>query len=351
MNSLDLLESEWHFKLDVGSGIGIVCQLFMVVITIFLIAEAESLVPFKTGFFPLGKPFQFFAGTHKKLHLHLLEFPHTENELTGNDFIAECLAYLCNTEGNAHTTSFLHIEIVDKNTLRCLGTKIYFHRTVSRRPHLGREHEIELAYIGPVAGTAQRTGDFIIENNLAQLVQIVFIHGFRIAGMQLFPFGDMLLHTGIGLTEKRFIETFTESLGGFFHLFLYFFVHLGNQILDKHIGTITLLRVFIVDQRVIKRIDVPRRFPNRRVHKNGRIDTDNIFVQQHHTVPPIFFDIVFQLDPHLSVIIHGAQPIVYFTRRKYESIFFTMRNQFLKDIFLLCHNSFVFCIEWGFPPL
>ena len=45
------------------------------------------------------KPFQLLAGAYEKLHLHLLELAHTEDELSCHDLIAEGLADLRDTEG------------------------------------------------------------------------------------------------------------------------------------------------------------------------------------------------------------------------------------------------------------
>ena len=67
-----------------------------------------------------------------------------------------------------------------------------------------------------------------------------------------------------------------------------------------------------------------RRFPNGRMHEDGGIDSHHIFIQQNHAVPPVFFDVVFQLYAHLTVVIHGAQTIIDFTRREYKPVFFTM---------------------------
>ena len=33
---------------------------------------------------------------------------------------------------------------------------------------------------------------------------------------------------------------------------------------------------------------------------------DNVFVQQHHAVPPVFLNVVFQFNAHLTVVIHSA---------------------------------------------
>ena len=43
VDTLNLLETEWHIELDIGSGVGIVSQLLMIVITVHVVAETECL--------------------------------------------------------------------------------------------------------------------------------------------------------------------------------------------------------------------------------------------------------------------------------------------------------------------
>ena len=46
MYTLHFLESERHLELDIRSGVSVVSQLLMIVITILLISQAKSLMPF-----------------------------------------------------------------------------------------------------------------------------------------------------------------------------------------------------------------------------------------------------------------------------------------------------------------
>ena len=96
----------------------------MVVEAIVFSTEAQSLVPFHTHLFPVFEPVDFSSGLHEELHLHLFEFAHTEDELTGNDLVAESLTDLGDTKRNFHAARFLHVEVVDKNSLCCFGTEV-----------------------------------------------------------------------------------------------------------------------------------------------------------------------------------------------------------------------------------
>ena len=124
MNSLKFLETEWEAELDVGCRICIVSELVMIVETIVLVTHSESLVPCHTVLLPLCEPVELRTWLDEELHLHLLELPHTEDELTCHNLISEGLTDLCDTERNLHTTGLLYVEIVYENTLCSLRTQI-----------------------------------------------------------------------------------------------------------------------------------------------------------------------------------------------------------------------------------
>ena len=84
--------------------------------------------------------------------------------------------------------------------------------------------------------------------------------------------------------------------------------------------------------------------PDSGVHEDGRIDAHDVFVKQHHALPPIFLDVVLEFYTVLSVVIDGCQSIVDVTTWKDETVFFAMRYNFLKNVFL-CHNYSVH-IRW-----
>ena len=77
-------------------------------------------------------------------------------------------------------------------------------------------------------------------------------------------------------------------------------------------SAIALLRVLVVNQRVVERIYVTRCLPDSRVHEDSRVDADNIFVQEHHALPPVLLDVVFQFHTHLRIIIYCAEAIINF---------------------------------------
>ncbi len=337
VDAFDFLESEGHTEFNVGGGVGVVCQFFVVVEAIFVIAHAEGLVPCQTPLFPLLEPLEFFAGAYKELHFHLLELAHTEDELACDNLVAEGLAYLCDAEGYAHTAGLLDVEVVDKDALSGLGTQVYGHGTVGGAAHFGAEHQVELTYVRPVLGAGYGADDFFVDDDLAQLGQVVVVHSLGIALVQRVAAGLMLEYAGVGLTEQCFVKALAEAFGGFLDFFVNLVVVFGYLVFDEHVGAIALLGVAVVNQGIVEGIHVTRSFPDGRVHKDGRIQAYDILVQQGHRFPPVTFDIVFELDAVLAVVIHCGQAVVNFAGGEYESVLFGVRNYLLEDIFLLCH--------------
>ncbi len=130
VDTFHFFETEWHQELDICCSISIVSQFIVVVIAVAGITEAQRFMPFQTNLLPFLEPIQFRSRFYKELHLHLFELTHTEDELTGNNLITESLTNLGNTERYFHTTGFLHIQIVYKDTLCRFRTKINLHGTI-----------------------------------------------------------------------------------------------------------------------------------------------------------------------------------------------------------------------------
>ena len=152
--------------------------------------------------------------------------------------------------------------------------------------------------------------------------------------MQGVALGLVFEHAGIRRAELRLVEGLAEALGGLGHLLVDLLVVLGNLVFDQHVRAVALLAVAVVNERVIKGVDVPRRLPDGRVHKDGAVQTDDVVVQQHHALPPILLDIVFQLHAVLTIVVHGAEPVVDVATGKDETILLAVGDDFLEHIFL-----------------
>ena len=73
---------------------------------------------------------------------------------------------------------------------------------------------------------------------------------------------------------------------------------------DEHIGAVAFLAVAVVDERVVKGINVPRGLPGGGVHEDGGIDANNVLVHLHHGLPPVFADVFLQLHTILAVVVN-----------------------------------------------
>ena len=122
--SFQFLETGREIELDVSRRIGLVSQLLVFFETVVLCTHTHIYVPLHTGFLPLPEPVEFGARLDEELHFHLLERPHSEYELAGNNFVAEGFSYLCEAWRRLHASCRLDVEIADEDALGCFRTKI-----------------------------------------------------------------------------------------------------------------------------------------------------------------------------------------------------------------------------------
>ena len=78
---------------------------------------------------------------------------------------------------------------------------------------------------------------------------------------------------------------------------------------------------------------------------DGRVDAHDILVKQHHALPPILLDVVFQFHTILTVVIDCGETIVDITAGENETILLAVAHDFLEYIFL-CHFSFNSITNW-----
>ena len=120
-------------------------------------------------------------------------------------------------------------------------------------------------------------------------------------------------HFWTGSTIFLFVEILLKTFCSLGYFLLYFLIVFSHLILNQNICTITLLTIAVINQRIIECIYMTRSLPDRWMHKNCRINTYNIIMKKHHTLPPILLDIVLQLYTVLTIIINGCQSIIDFT--------------------------------------
>ncbi len=298
-------------------------------------------MPGHAGLLPAVPPHHLLARAHEELHLHLLELAHAENELTRHDLVAERLADLCDTERQLHAARLLHVEEIDKDALRRLRTEVDRVGAFGQRADLRGEHQVELAHLGPVARARHGANDLAVEDDLAQLGQVAGVHRLGETRMHGVALRERLGHAGRGLAVLGLVERLAEALAGLGHLFLHLLVLAGDPVLDQHVGAVALLRILVIDQRIVEGAHVARGLPRSGMHEDGGVDAHDVLVELDHRVPPVAFNIVFQLHAVLSVVVHGGQTVVDFARREYETVLLAVSDQLFEEFFL-CHMCFSF---------
>ena len=93
---------------------------------------------------------------------------------------------------------------------------------------------------------------------MPEVGKVIGIHCHGESLMKLVALLLVLQHSRISLTEHSLVEALAETFASLCHLFLDLIVEFSDLLLDEDVGTIAFLGVLIVDQRVVKRIYVPR---------------------------------------------------------------------------------------------
>src|ERR1051326_8623465 len=83
-------------------------------------------MPFHSFLFPVFIPLFLCSWTNEELHFHLFKLSHAKNKLPCYDLITKCFPYLCNSKRNFHSSGFLHIQEVHKNSLCSFWSEVNF---------------------------------------------------------------------------------------------------------------------------------------------------------------------------------------------------------------------------------
>src|SRR6056300_12294 len=250
----------------------------MVVVAILFARNTQVSMPVHPVLLPVVIPFHLLSRLNKELHFHLLKLLHPHDKLPRNNLISKCFTRLCDSKWQSHSTGFLDIQIVYKNPLCCFRSKINLTFPISCT-HLCTIHQIELPHISPVLTPGYRASYTQVFNQFFDLMQFTRLQTFSESVVYLINFGVISLYVWVGRDKLFLIKILPKTLlrlCDFFCVFLpVFFLILLNQ----NIRTVTLFRVFVVNHWIVKPIHVTTRFPNLRVHKNGSIYSNNVFVK------------------------------------------------------------------------
>ena len=105
------------------------------------------------------------------------------------------------------------------------------------------------------------------------------------------------------------------------------------------IHSVAFLAILIINHRVVEVVNVAAGFPGGGVHKNGGINTNNVFMQLGHALPPVVFNIFLQFTAVLAIIIYGAESVINFAALEYKTVFFAVPNNCLEPVCIVCHNG------------
>src|SRR3989441_9652814 len=140
--------------LDVRAGLGIVAKLVLRTVVETQVCRLDPelrRIPGETLLAPVVKPLVIGAGFDEELHLHLLELPRAEDEITGRNLVAERLPDLSDAEGRLEAARLLDIEEVHEHALRGLRPQERHRRVFLDRADKSLEHQVELPSLGQVA--------------------------------------------------------------------------------------------------------------------------------------------------------------------------------------------------------
>ena len=275
----------------------------MVVVSIFRVRRTQSLMPLQALRLPKLVKFQLCPWLAEKLHLHLLKLLHPHDELSGHNLVPKRFSCLGDTKRQLHPTGFLHVQKVDKNPLGGFRTQIQTVFAAIGCTHLGAVHQVKLTYIGPIARATHRTNNAFRFNQFFDHRQIARLQTFLHHRIDAINLGLVFHHPRVGCAIHRRIKSLTKSLGRFVHFLVDFLSDFLLMILEQHIRTITLLAVLVVDHRITKTIHVTAGLPHFGMHKNGRINPNDVLIELGHGFPPVLTQIIAQFNTVLTVII------------------------------------------------
>ena len=246
---------------------------------------------------PVGEPFKVGSGLAEELKLHLLELPTAEDEVTGSDLVTEGLTNLRDTEGELLSRCSLNVYEVSKDTLCGLGTEINGVLCVLGYALEGLEHKVELTDIREIVLAAGGTGNVVLLNEVLHFALLECV----------------------------------DRLGKLKIVFL-------APILDDLVRAKTLVTLLAVHERVGETADVTRGDPGLRVHEDGGIKADVIFILLHELTPPGGLYVVFELDAQRAELTGVGQTAVDLTAGEDKAATFAQGNDLFHSFFGVLHD-------------
>jgi len=161
MNTFYFTPAERESEFDVQGGLGIMSQLIrsMVVNADFIITEFQEFAIILEPFlFPVFKPLHRRFIITEKFHFHLAEFPGTEGEIAGIDFIPESFTDLSDAEGQLLPGGNPDLVEIDKDRLTGLCSQIGDVILIKNRADKSFHHQVEFTRFGKIFRFTVRAG-------------------------------------------------------------------------------------------------------------------------------------------------------------------------------------------------
>ena len=255
-NAPELAPAEREQVLDVCGGLGIEGKLLFGVVAQahVLFRHAEGQQPVAAEAAPVFEPFQIGARLAEEFAFHLLKFTDTEDKVARRDLIAEALSHLAYAEGDLFARGALDVVEVYEDALGGFRAEVEFIFCILRHALERLKHQVELADVRKVGGTAVRAFDVVLF--------------------------DEIHHLLVAPTVRRF----------------------PGEVLDQFIGTMARFAIAAVHQRVGEAAHMAGSHPDLRVHQDCGVQTDVGGAFLDELLPPSPFHIVLKLHTERAVI-------------------------------------------------
>ena len=132
--------------------------------------------------------------------------------------------------------------------------------------------------------------------------------------------GDVLLH----LLEGHGFRLVVEAVG-------------FDEVFDEVVRAVAGMAVFTIHERVGEAANVAGRFPDFRVHEDGGVEADIVFVLLDEFLPPGAFDVVLQFDAEGAVVPAVGEAAVNVRTRENEPAVLAQRDDLIHSLLVVFH--------------
>src|SRR6185369_17172191 len=226
--------------------------------------DAEIDIPVPALLQPVLVPLLVGAGHDEILHLHLLEFARTENEVARCDLVPEALAHLGDAERRLLPGSGLDVLVVDEDALGRLWPQVMQAFVALHRAEVGLHQAVEHLRLG---------------------------EGALVAAVRAVDLGQRCGRAAVLVLERLFQMIRTESL----------------------------VAGLALGQRVDEFGDVAGRLPDLAGQDDRGVQADDVVALLDHRAPPLSADVLLELDAERTVVPRRSSAAIDLAGREDEA--------------------------------